>query len=516
MKTTRRSVAFMALLLAVCLLLSCAMAENQREIDTSRDSVTIAYNKAVDNFSPMSSLVEQGTASMIFEPLFRRDDRGNFYPRIAKSWEWITPTTLHVVLNDDVYDTAGNHITTSDVVFTLSERIDPGNNTTFIDYTNCELISETEMNIPMLASAQEAILNTLASMYIVDEDAYTASEDNMSLTPIGCGPYMLTEHVSNSHCILTFNENWHLKTEEPQIKTVKVMFITDAQQRLNVLRSHEVDYAYGLDFNYLDILNKEPNIVPMVKTIDNQLGLYFNMQSELFKDNYKLRQAICYAINNAAVSMINKKGMAPVAKAIGVQHGAAYTETFTAAIEEMVSDTNYYEYNLEKAKELIAEAGVPKGTTIRFLYFTTAGMDTLAKVLMGSLQEIGLTLELDLQQNSSSYAAKLFSPEGYDLTPLSLESNPLDTWFQVSANTWNMSKLPPEKLAPIAAKVNAAFVATGADREAALLELEKIYYDNLYAYAIYDDVGLAACYDNVDPWMFTFLHPDYTKWVIYK
>ena len=44
MKTTRRSVAFMALLLAVCLLLSCAMAENQREIDTSRDSVTIAYN----------------------------------------------------------------------------------------------------------------------------------------------------------------------------------------------------------------------------------------------------------------------------------------------------------------------------------------------------------------------------------------------------------------------------------------------------------------------------------------
>ena len=171
MKTTRFA-AFVALLLAVSMLLTCfAAAETAREIDTSRSSVTIAYNKAVDSFTAITSLVEQGTASMIFEALFRKDADGVYYPNIAKSWEWIAPNVLHVVLYEDVYDTAGNHITTSDVAFTLSERIDAGNNTTFIDFENCNLISDYEMDIPMLASAQESIMNTLSVMFIVDEDA---------------------------------------------------------------------------------------------------------------------------------------------------------------------------------------------------------------------------------------------------------------------------------------------------------------------------------------------------------
>ena len=477
------------------------------------DTVIIAYNKAVDSFSPLLSVVDQATTTVIFEPLWKIVyETGEKVPCIANSWEWTDPLTLHIEINDNVYDTAGNHITGSDVIFSIMKSIDLGNNTTFIDIENATY-TDTTVDLPALAPVHEAIERTLSMKYIFSEAAWNASEDEFALSPVGSGPYKLTEYVANSHCVLTFNEDWHGKTEEPQIKTVKVRFVTDPAQRLNVLRTGEVDYAYGLNFTDMKIIDASDGIETVIFPAENQLGIYFNMSSNLFKDNYALRQAICYAINNEAVSMVNKAGMAPLAKAIGIQAGADYTESFAAGIEELTADTGYYQYNLEKAKELMKESGVPQGTTIRFLYFTTAGMDTLAKVLQGSLQEIGLNLELDFQSSGASYQAKLFAPDGYDITPLSLESDPITTWFMFS-NIYNLVKLSEEEQAELGKKINMAIVAEGEEKTALLLELEELFYKNLYAYQIYDDMLLSGKKTNLTPWMYNALYPEYTKWVV--
>lgn len=501
----------LALVMVMTMLFAIASVANADPVDT----VSIAYNKAVDTFTPIAEVPEQATTSMIFEPLWRQDAMNHVYlPAIAKSWEWVDPMTLHVVLNDDVYDTAGNHITASDVVYSIGLKIDPGNNTTFIDIDNASY-TDYDLTLPVLAPAHTAIELTISNIYIVSQAAWEASEDEMALTPVGSGPYKLTEYVANSHCTLTFNEDWHGKTEEPQIKTVKVRFVTDAAQRLNVLRTGDVDYAYGLNFTDKVIVEAEPSLQTIILPEDGQLGIYFNMQSPLFKDNLAFRQAICYAINNAAVSMVNKAGLAPVARGIGVQSGAMHSNAaFAEGLEKIIGDTNYYEYNIEKAKELLKEANVPAGTTINFLYYTTAGMDTLAKVLQGTLQEIGLNLNLDLQASQPAYIGKLFSPDGYDITPLSLEAEPLAQWFMISNNLWDMNKFDEETAAEIGDLVNAAYASSGDDEVNYLLELERIYYENCYAYQIYDDYGFSACKTNVKPVMNTVLHPDYTKWVV--
>ena len=477
------------------------------------DTVTIAYNKDIDSFSPIVSVTEQASTTVIFEPMWKTVlETGEKVLCIAKSFEWTDPLTLHIELNEDVYDTAGNHITGSDVVFSIAKTIDLGNNTTFIDIENAKY-TDTSVDLPALAPVHAEIEKTLSDKYIFSEAAWNASEDEMALTPVGSGPYKLTEYVANSHCVLSFNEDWHGKTVEPQIKTVKLRFVTDPAQRLNVLRTGEVDYAYGLNFTDMKIIEQSEGIESIVFPSENQLGIYFNMSSPLFKDNLALRQAICYAINNMAVSMVNTSGLAPLAKAIGVQSGEDYTDAFIAGLEELVSDTNYYEYNLEKAKELMKESGVPQGTSIRFLYFTTAGMDTLAKVLQGSLQEIGLNLELDFQSSGASYQAKLFDPNGYDITPLSLQSDPITTWLMFS-NNYNLNKFTPEEQAALSEKINQAYVAEGEAKTALLLELEEFFYKNCYAYQIYDSIYLSGKKTNLTPWMYNALYPEYTKWVI--
>ena len=84
----------------------------------------------------------------------------------------------------------------------------------------------------------------------------------------------------------------------------------------------------------------------------------------------------------------------------------------------------------------------------------------------------------------------------------------------ISNNLWDMNKFDEETAAEIGDLVNAAYASSGDDEVNYLLELERIYYENCYAYQIYDDYGFSACKTNVKPVMNTVLHPDYTKWVV--
>ena len=529
MKTRKRFAAVLAMIMALCLLAGCGAPAEPVTPDApvadapvedvvanpAVDTITVAYNKVMETYTWLSALPDQATASMIYEPLWR-DVQGEPVPCIAKSWEWTGPTTLHVVLNDDVYDTNGNQITASDVLWSYEQYVGiSSNRMTTLDLANSKAVSDFELDIAVTNPSKEATILNLSYAYICSQKSYEASEDDMALSPVGTGPYKLAEHVSNSHCILEFNEDWHLKGEEaPQIKRVKILYVSDAAQRLNVLSTKEASYSYGLNFSDKVIMDATEGVEPQLFPSTNQLGIYFNMNSAIFKDNPKLRQAICYAINREAISQINKSGLAPAAQAIGIAAGADYNDAFKAGIEEISGDTGWYDYDIEKAKALLAESGVAPGTKIRFLYYTTAGMDTLAKYLEGVFQELGLVLELDFQSNGASYSAKMFDPDGYDITPLSLEADPISGWFVVS-NNWNMNKFADEaQQKRMSEMVMAAYTADGEERTTALLALEKEYYDNCLAFPIYDDVGLDGRLSNVNPFFNAPLHPDYTKWVV--
>lgn len=89
----------------------------------------------------------------------------------------------------------------------------------------------------------------------------------------------------------------------------------------------------------------------------------------------ELRKAVAYAIDNAAFSAVATLGNAPVAQAMGVSVAGDLTqETF-----DLYKDTGYYAYDLEKAKECVANANIPEGTVIKMSYGYTAGHNRLAE-----------------------------------------------------------------------------------------------------------------------------------------
>ena len=148
------------------------------------------------------------------------------------------------------------------------------------------------------------------------------------------------------------------------------------------------------------------------------------------------------------------------------------------------------------------------------IYYTTAGMDTLAKYLEGVFQELGLVLELDFQSNNASYVSKLMDPEGYDITPLALESDPISTWFLFSAS-YDMNKWDEADMETVTDLTMAAYaMSAGPERQEVLLQLEQLYYDNCWAFPIYDDIQLDGKTTGTEPFFNQTLYPDFTKWVV--
>ena len=477
------------------------------------DSISIAYNKPLDTFSPVQGLPDQFTTSNIFEPLWRSVNK-EIVPCIAESWEWEDTNTLKVKLHDNVVDSAGNKITAADVMYSFEKlkEID-SSNLQFVDVENSKADSDYEVTIITTTPAKSSIIEGIAYCWIFSKTAYEATSDTMALDPVGTGAYTLGEYVPNSHCMLEYNENWWQAKEAPQLKHIKIMFIADPAQRLNVLLANDVSYAYGLNFTDDVIVQATPGITSDIGYASNQLGIYFNMQSPLFADNLKLRQAICYAIDRDAINTINCSGLANVAHGITIRDGADYTDEFEKKLGELTGDPGWYDHDMEKAKALLAESGVAPGTKFRFLYYVTTGMDTLAKYLEGVFQELGLVLELDFQSSQPAMLAKLTSPDGYDITPLSLQSDPMALWFMLGVTGFNLVKWPDGEVKDqVTALSMGAYGAEGEQKQEMLLQLQKLYYDNCWEFPLYDSVGYSGRAETCEPFFNTFLYPDFTKW----
>ena len=114
-------------------------------------------------------------------------------------------------------------------------------------------------------------------------------------------------------------------------------------------------------------------------------ALYLNNDVEPF-DNEKVRQAMCYAVNVEEILNLTGEGH-------GKKLGSSIYPAFTKYFDESLSD--YYTYDVEKAKQLLKEAGYEDGfsMTITVPSNYKPHMDT-AQVLVQQLAEVGITAEI--------------------------------------------------------------------------------------------------------------------------
>ncbi|HJA25328.1 MAG TPA: ABC transporter substrate-binding protein [Candidatus Fournierella merdigallinarum] len=345
------------------------------------------------------------TTSLVYQRLFRLDNENQIAPEMAESYEFEGDTALVIKLKSGIVDSAGNPFTASDALFSLRLAKDNGAFTlASVDLDASEVVDESTLRLALL-SVDSSLISNLAFLAMVTEKAYNDSPDGMVTTPVGTGPYKLVDWVPGTSVTFTYNENYW--GEEPVIKDVEYLIIAEESQRTTALETGTADIVYNLGTADVEYVRGTAGLaVEEVESV-RTAGLFFNCSEQSVCNSTKLRQAIAHAINREAITSVAFGGYAELADSFFSNKCADYTSAY--------SFEDYYAYDVDLAKQLMAESGVPEGTELELIIWSATGLKEAAALVQNMLSEIGLTVKITEYENTLYTDILNSSPDKYDL-----------------------------------------------------------------------------------------------------
>jgi len=322
----------------------------------------------------------------IYDKLVTFDEVGGFVGELAASFEQKDDLTYHFELRDGVTFHNGEPFTAADVVATINRIQDPATQAVNLDTASniaeVDVVDDLTFNI-VLKELDLAFLFTLASdtFYIISEanaDATYETPDNYN----GTGPFTL-ESWEPQRAFNLVKHSGYWKPNQPYLDRVEIMPIIDDGARVDGLLSGELDLIEYVPWQSFEIV--EAAGAQLFPSNGLQSYLRLNPHEEPLI-NKPLRQAISYIINRSDVNEIafGGKGI-PMTGSLQPQDSQFYVAEFDGR----------YEQNLERAAELIKEAGYDSPADVPVIDFqvsTSALSQQPAQVIQQQLQEFGLQL----------------------------------------------------------------------------------------------------------------------------
>ena len=386
--------ALLLLSLVLCLSLFCAAfaeATNSGDPVAVEENEDTKYQKTITiapslDFTSMDVQNEAGGTAksvfvLVFDTLVEYDTTiSEYVPGLAVSWEQISETEWVFKLREGVVFHDGTPFTAEDVKFTFERGMEQSGAKSKLssikeinvidDYTIQFLLNAADFDLTYkLAEPNTSILCKKTFEEKGDE------EGNKN----GTGPFKYNEWVQGDYLSLLRNDTYWggaKKTEE-----IVIRYIPEASSRLIALQNGEIDVCIdppAIDLHYVE---EDPNLILWQIPSTNIRHIFLNLNVEPF-DNPLVRQAVAHAINREDLVIMVYEGNAQ--EAYNCMHPTS----------EYYIDAPYYEYDPEKAKELLAEAGYPDGFSTTIYSSTGTTQKAVANVIQGQLAEVGITAEI--------------------------------------------------------------------------------------------------------------------------
>lgn len=356
-----------------------------------RDTLTVAYNREPKSLIPYEAL-DVGTsqhASEVFESLLQLNSESTLEPCLATAWEQVDDTHYRFTLRQGVKFHNGNDFNADDVLYTFAQiaQSDALSATAGpIDVENC--VKEDDYTVVIaLTEAYPAFIRVCAmdSCGIVDKETMESDPEGYANHPIGTGPFKFVEWVTGDYTKYETNKEWW--GGSINFDNLIIRYITETTTRALEVESGGCDIA-RVDVATVSTLDENSGVKYLVQSTNNVTWLSFNCGAEPF-NNPLLRRAVslaidCNKIAETATYGMQKVGRSPISSVMASSYYDAQSE--------------YAEYNVEKAKELMAEAGYPDGLSVSLV---CNGNKTEAEIIQSYLKEIGIEVELQVTDFSN-------------------------------------------------------------------------------------------------------------------
>jgi peptide/nickel transport system substrate-binding protein len=341
-------------------------------------------------------------------------DASEILPQLATDWT-ISEDGLEYTftLRDDVLFASGNSLSADDVVFSMNRLMNVNGNPSFLA-DNIESVTANDDGTVTftLVQADPSFLSLLPNyaFSIVDSqmvmeqggtDADDAAETDtaeeyLNGTSAGTGPYILENWEREVETVLVRNPNYY--GEQPYFDRVIITNIAEPATQKLALESGDVDMALDLTRDQIATLVDDPALTVFSGPSVYTHFLLMNQDEELGGpvSNPTVQLAIRYALDYEGYKAL--------------WGGNVPATNLTYGLAGAFGEEEAFGRDLERARELLAEAGYPDGFDITLSYpdFSWQGvnMNTNAQKLQADLAEVGINATLrpgELQVSLEEY-----------------------------------------------------------------------------------------------------------------
>ena len=385
-------------LIVTIVLLGCfgKEKENEEVVKTNEEKIiTIAEKAEIKTLDPQNTVdsASLSVIQMINQRLFKIDNNGNIIPEIAEEATKVNEKTTLIKIKKDLFFSNGEPVTVDDVLFSLNRAKESPRMTQ--DFYMIESFEKDDSTIKVNTFYEAGnLLHKLASMgaSIMSKKALEENETNI----VGSGMFKLKEWVAGDRLVL--ERNTYFKDANSNIKEIVIKFIPEANSRMIMLETGEVDIAESLlPLDFQKISKEDDKFVSVEMQSSSNMFIGFDLRDKHLADK-RVRQAIAYAINNQDIVDSIYNGSATVATSPIPKITTGHNE-----------NSNPYTQNIEKAKQLLAEAGYADGFNIVLNVNEDNQRVDTAVVIQDNLKAIGINVEIKTYQ-WASYVAFVENP----------------------------------------------------------------------------------------------------------
>lgn len=262
-----------------------------------------------------------------------------------------------------------------------------------------EAVNPTTVRIT-LKSPQGPFLNNLAMFSFVLPSPKAVEQWGVESCkhPVGTGPFKFVEWKVGQEVILEANKDYWDKANAPKVQRVFIRNIKDSSQRLAALKAGEIHGMEGVNPDDVKVVRADPNLQIILRPTNTTGYVAFNYKVKEFQDK-RVRQAIAQAINKKGIVDALYGGLGLVAKEFQPPSLWGYNK-----------DLKDFEYNPQRARDLLKDAGFPQGLKditwedgrkepLQFWYMPVSrpyypNPKEIAEAMAADLAKAGITVQL--------------------------------------------------------------------------------------------------------------------------
>lgn len=348
------------------------------------ESLSIAVSSTINSLDPAQSQVVQTDLSVIsqlYSALVVRGADMKLKGDLAESWGTVDDNTWSFKLKPGVKFPDGSPLDAEAVKWNIDRVKSPEtkarNKLWFDPIEKVEVVSPSEIRL-VTSKPYPALADQLSMFFLISPK--WASDHNPVNEASGTGPYDLVSFTPGDRVVLKAKTDYF--GEKPSYDDVTVRMIPEAATRMAAVEAKEIDLAFDIPVADISRLDAVDGVSAGWIDSSRMMVLKINTLKAPLDKQASIRQALNYAIDKQAIADAIYAGASTISacQLLSLQYFGFNT------------DLKPYDYNPEKAKQLLAEAGVTGtlGVELEVPLGRYLAASDIGQIIAGQLAEVGV------------------------------------------------------------------------------------------------------------------------------